>query len=158
MFRPETEAKGTSDRLSEEWLSAMVNKPELVMMTERHRPSGAWAFWYPESEMDKTELEAGQEVRLKTRGNSPFICESLLLSCFWVEFPFLVALSLLNWSLLHLLNPMNRVQWGNLSCLRPSFLCKVIEIQPGICCSDLCLELRGCLHSLNSLIQSFDIQ
>ncbi|XP_075898650.1 arpin [Nelusetta ayraudi] len=68
-----TEAAGTSDRLSEERLSAMVNKPELVKMTDRHRPSGTWAFWYPESEMDKTELETGQEVRLKTRGNSPFI-------------------------------------------------------------------------------------
>lgn len=68
-----TEATGTSDRLSEERLSAMVNKPELVKMTDRHRPSGTWAFWYPESEMDKTELETGQEVRLKTRGNGPFI-------------------------------------------------------------------------------------
>lgn len=76
VFHSETEAKGTSDRLSEEQLSAMVNKPELVKMTDRHRPSGTWAFWYPESEMDKTELETGQEVRLKTRGNSPFICES----------------------------------------------------------------------------------
>lgn len=68
-----TEATGTSDRLSEERLSAMVNKPELVKMTDSHRPSGTWAFWYPESEMDKTELETGQEVRLKTRGNGPFI-------------------------------------------------------------------------------------
>lgn len=78
----DTEAKGTSDRLSEERLSAMVNKPALVKMTDRHRPSGTWAFWYPESEMDKTELETGQEVRLKTRGNSPFICESLNWSSF----------------------------------------------------------------------------
>lgn len=78
VFQSETEAKGTSDRLSEDRLSAMVNKPELVKMTDRHRPSGTWAFWYPESEMDKTELETGQEVRLKTRGNSPFICESSL--------------------------------------------------------------------------------
>ncbi|XP_071403182.1 arpin [Centroberyx affinis] len=67
------EAKGESDRLSEEQLSAMVNKAELVKMTDKHRPSGALAFWYPESEMDKTELETGQDVRLKTRGNSPFI-------------------------------------------------------------------------------------
>ncbi|XP_041795825.1 arpin [Chelmon rostratus] len=67
------EAKGESDRLSEEQLSAMVNKAELVKVTDKHRPSGTWAFWYPESEMDKTELETGQDVRLKTRGNSPFI-------------------------------------------------------------------------------------
>ncbi|XP_035521602.1 arpin [Morone saxatilis] len=67
------EAKGESDLVSEEQLSLMVNKAELVKITDRHRPSGTWAFWYPESEMDKTELETGQDVRLKTRGNSPFI-------------------------------------------------------------------------------------
>ncbi|XP_068169990.1 arpin [Antennarius striatus] len=67
------EAKGKSDRLSETQLSAMVNKPELVKITDEHRPDGTWAFWYPESEMDKTELETGQDVRLKTMGNSPFI-------------------------------------------------------------------------------------
>lgn len=67
------EAKGESDRLSEEQLSALVNKAELVKITNRHRPEGTWAFWYPESEMDKTELETGQDVRLKTRGDGPFI-------------------------------------------------------------------------------------
>ncbi|CAF91422.1 unnamed protein product, partial [Tetraodon nigroviridis] len=69
----EVEATGKSDRLSEDQLSALINKVELVKITDRYRPSGTWAFWYPESEMDKTEMEAGQEVRLKTRGNSPFI-------------------------------------------------------------------------------------
>ncbi|XP_053174650.1 arpin [Scomber japonicus] len=67
------EAKGESDILSEQQLSAMVNKAELVKITDKHRPSGTWAFWYPESEMDNIELETGQDVRLKTRGNSPFI-------------------------------------------------------------------------------------
>uniref|UniRef100_A0A3B3YGR1 Arpin n=2 Tax=Poecilia mexicana TaxID=48701 RepID=A0A3B3YGR1_9TELE len=67
------EAKGESDRLTEDQLSQMINKTELVKITDKLRPAGSWAFWYPESEMDKTELETGQEVRLKTRGNSPFI-------------------------------------------------------------------------------------
>ncbi|KAM6936786.1 arpin [Xenentodon cancila] len=67
------EAKGESDLLTEEQLSAVVNKIELLKITDAHRPAGTWAFWYPESEMDKTELETGQEVRLKTRGDSPFI-------------------------------------------------------------------------------------
>lgn len=65
----EVEAKGKSGRLSEDQLSAIVNKAELVKITDRYRPSGTWAFWYLESEMDKTELETGQEIRLKTRGN-----------------------------------------------------------------------------------------
>lgn len=72
----EVEAKGKSDRLSEDQLSAIVNKAELVKITDRYRPSGTWAFWYPQPDMDKTELETGQEIRLKTRGDSPFICES----------------------------------------------------------------------------------
>ncbi|CAK6969976.1 arpin [Scomber scombrus] len=67
------EAKGESDSLSEQQLSGMMNKAELVKITDKHRPSGTWAFWYPESEMDNIELETGQDVRLKTRGNSPFI-------------------------------------------------------------------------------------
>uniref|UniRef100_A0A8D3B4L5 Arpin n=1 Tax=Scophthalmus maximus TaxID=52904 RepID=A0A8D3B4L5_SCOMX len=67
------EAKGESDRLSHEQLSAAVNKDELVKITDRHRPDGTWAFWYPETEMDQTELETGQDVRLKTRGDGPFI-------------------------------------------------------------------------------------
>lgn len=67
------EAKGETDRLSEQDLSTLVNKSELLKITDKHCPSCSWAFWYPESEMDKTELETGQEVRLKTRGNSPFI-------------------------------------------------------------------------------------
>ncbi|XP_019964350.2 arpin [Paralichthys olivaceus] len=67
------EAKGESDILSHEQLSTMVNKDELMKISDKHRPSGTWAFWYPETEMDKTELETGKDVRLKTRGNSPFI-------------------------------------------------------------------------------------
>ncbi|XP_056271958.1 arpin [Pseudoliparis swirei] len=68
------EAKGESDRLSEEQLSLAVNKAELLEITDRYRPAGTWAFWYPEAQMAQTELEAGQDVRLKTRGNGPFIC------------------------------------------------------------------------------------
>lgn len=68
------EAKGESDCLSEEQLSAAVNKAEFLKITDKYRPSGTWAFWYPESQMDQTELEMGQDVRLKTRGDSPFIC------------------------------------------------------------------------------------
>lgn len=73
------EAKGESDHLTEDQLSQMINKAELVKITDKLRPSGSLAFWYPESDMDKTELEMGQEVRLKTRGNSPFICQFVLI-------------------------------------------------------------------------------
>ncbi|XP_068460279.1 arpin isoform X2 [Clinocottus analis] len=67
------EPKGASDRLSEQQLSLVVNKAELLEVTEQHRPAGSWAFWYPEARIEQTELEAGQQVRLKTSGDGPFI-------------------------------------------------------------------------------------
>ncbi|XP_030622501.1 arpin [Chanos chanos] len=67
------EAKGESDRLSEDQLKNIVNKEELVRVTERHCPSQAFAFWISEAEMEKTELETGQDIRLKTKGDGPFI-------------------------------------------------------------------------------------
>ncbi|XP_066541464.1 arpin isoform X2 [Hoplias malabaricus] len=67
------EAKGESDRLTEEQLKDIVNKMEFIKMTEKHCPSQAFAFWIPEAEMEKVELETGQDLRLKTRGDGPFI-------------------------------------------------------------------------------------
>ncbi|KAG7473242.1 hypothetical protein MATL_G00093600 [Megalops atlanticus] len=67
------EAKGVTDRMSEEELKAVVNKAELLKVTESHAPSQTIAFWLPEGEMLKTELEPGQEIRLKTKGDGPFI-------------------------------------------------------------------------------------
>ncbi|KAL7871286.1 hypothetical protein SRHO_G00087830 [Serrasalmus rhombeus] len=67
------EAKGESDRLTEDQLKDIINKKELVRMTEKHCPKQAFAFWILEAEMEKVELESGQDVRLKTRGDSPFI-------------------------------------------------------------------------------------
>ncbi|XP_012687835.2 arpin [Clupea harengus] len=67
------EAKGETDRLSEEHLRDIVNKPELMRITEKHCPSLAYAFWIPEAEAEKTELEMGQTIRLKTKGDGPFI-------------------------------------------------------------------------------------
>uniref|UniRef100_A0A8C3IP14 Arpin n=1 Tax=Chrysemys picta bellii TaxID=8478 RepID=A0A8C3IP14_CHRPI len=69
------EAKGDTDRLSPEELKGLVTKPELLSVTERHTPSQAVAFWLLETELEKMELELGAEIRLKTRGDSPFICE-----------------------------------------------------------------------------------
>lgn len=67
------EARGDPDRLSPEELKGLLNKPELLSVTERHTPSQAVAFWLPEAELEALELELGPEIRLKTRGDSPFI-------------------------------------------------------------------------------------
>ncbi|XP_074090185.1 arpin [Macrotis lagotis] len=67
------EAKGDTDRLSSEELKGLVEKPELLSMTGNHTPNQTLAFWIPETEMEKIELELGTEIRLKTQGDSPFI-------------------------------------------------------------------------------------
>ncbi|XP_018594828.2 arpin [Scleropages formosus] len=67
------EAKGETDRLSVDELRALVNKEELLRITDKHAPPDTLAFWLPEVEMEKTELETGQDIRLKTKGDGPFI-------------------------------------------------------------------------------------
>lgn len=67
------EAKGDTDRLTLEVLKGLVNKPELLELTESLTPDQTVAFWMPESEMEVMELELGTGVRLKTRGDGPFI-------------------------------------------------------------------------------------
>ncbi|XP_034523765.1 arpin isoform X2 [Ailuropoda melanoleuca] len=61
------EAKGDTDRLTPEALKALVQKPELLALTESLTPDQTVAFWMPESEMEAMELELGAGVRLKTR-------------------------------------------------------------------------------------------
>ncbi|XP_016072653.1 PREDICTED: arpin [Miniopterus natalensis] len=67
------EAKGDTDRLTPEALKELVNKPELLALTESLTPEQTVAFWMPESEMEALELELGAGVRLKTRGDGPFL-------------------------------------------------------------------------------------
>ncbi|XP_008851026.1 arpin isoform X1 [Nannospalax galili] len=67
------EAKGDTDRLTPEVLKGLVNKLELMELTERLTPDQTVGFWMPESEMEALELELGAGVRLKTRGDGPFI-------------------------------------------------------------------------------------
>ncbi|XP_014304587.1 arpin isoform X2 [Myotis lucifugus] len=67
------DAKGDTDRLTPEALKELVNKPELLALTESLTPEQTVAFWMPESEMEALELELGAGVRLKTRGDGPFL-------------------------------------------------------------------------------------
>uniref|UniRef100_A0A452TQW3 Arpin n=1 Tax=Ursus maritimus TaxID=29073 RepID=A0A452TQW3_URSMA len=70
------EAKGDTDRLTPEALRALVQKPELLALTESLTPDQTVALWMPESEMEAMQLELGAGIRLKTRGDGPFL-ESL---------------------------------------------------------------------------------
>ncbi|XP_056662320.1 arpin isoform X1 [Monodelphis domestica] len=67
------EAKGDTDRLLPMELKGLVEKPELLVVTGSHTPDQTFAFWIPEAEIEKIELELGAEVRLKTQGDGPFI-------------------------------------------------------------------------------------
>ncbi|XP_069840488.1 arpin [Dendropsophus ebraccatus] len=67
------EAKGETDRLQPEELKRLVNKEELMKISLKLTPKDCVAFWLPEAEMEKTELEFGEQLRLKTLGDGPFI-------------------------------------------------------------------------------------
>lgn len=67
------EAKGDTDRLTAEVLKGLVEKPELLALTRSLTPENTVAFWMLESEMEAMELELGVGVRLKTRGDGPFL-------------------------------------------------------------------------------------
>lgn len=67
------DAKGQSDRLTPEALQELVGKPELLALTQGLTPERAVAFWMPEAEMEALELELGTGLRLKTRGDGPFL-------------------------------------------------------------------------------------
>lgn len=69
------EAAGDTDRLTPETLKRLVQKPELLTLTESLTPDETVAFWMPESDMEAMELELGLGVRLKTRGDGPFLGE-----------------------------------------------------------------------------------
>ncbi|XP_038669995.1 arpin-like [Scyliorhinus canicula] len=71
--RKEVEAKGQTDQISVDELKSLINKPELLRISEKHTPDQSLAFWIPEREMENIELEIGDGLRLKTRGDSPFI-------------------------------------------------------------------------------------
>ncbi|KAE8618149.1 hypothetical protein XENTR_v10009288 [Xenopus tropicalis] len=67
------EAKGESDKISVEELIQLVNKVELMKISEKYTPRETVAFWLPEVDVEKTELELGEQLRVKTMGDSPFV-------------------------------------------------------------------------------------
>ncbi|XP_064808870.1 arpin-like [Oncorhynchus masou masou] len=71
---------GEIDRLTEVQLENLVTKEDLVNVTEKNCPSGTYTFWHPEGERDKIELETGQDIRLKTKGNGQFTSKKFSLA------------------------------------------------------------------------------
>lgn len=73
------ESKGKTDLLSEAELSSLVTVPELVSLTKEMATPDLLLLWLPEASAENLDIECGTAYRLKTEGNSPFICESLVL-------------------------------------------------------------------------------
>lgn len=67
------EAKGISDRLSEDQVTTLINKQELTAYTAGDAPHNAVSLWIQEQKCEGLEFEAGDSVRVKTNGDSPFI-------------------------------------------------------------------------------------
>lgn len=72
-----TTPKGQTDALGFKELAELVQPPELsgVVAEERyHRQQpGCLSFWLEEKQVEGVEVNDGDEVRLKTKGNGPFV-------------------------------------------------------------------------------------
>ncbi|XP_013410766.1 arpin [Lingula anatina] len=67
------EAKGDTDRLTIDEVAKIVSKQELDALVTRHRPQNCLSFWVTEQAVEHLELVEGDDVRVKTSGNGPFI-------------------------------------------------------------------------------------
>jgi hypothetical protein len=75
LISSEVEAVGETDRISNEEASAKLSIPDLISLTSKHSTAGCLPLWIEEATMEKMDIEVGDEVRLKTKGDSPFICK-----------------------------------------------------------------------------------
>ena len=57
----------------------LTHSPLSDMVTPAH--AGELCLWGDEGTYDHVEIEYGQQIRLKTRGNSPFIGKQRLIFC-----------------------------------------------------------------------------
>ena len=70
----ETEAKGTPDILDFSEVRQRLQTALSDFVSPAH--AGTLCFWGEESTYDHVEIDYGQGVRLKTKGDSPFLGES----------------------------------------------------------------------------------
>ncbi|KAK6181037.1 hypothetical protein SNE40_008981 [Patella caerulea] len=68
-----TEAKGKTDKLTEQELTDLIVKQDLKKITEKTAPNNTLSLWIQESQLDKMDLDNDDIVRIKTSGYSPFI-------------------------------------------------------------------------------------
>ncbi len=66
-------AKGQSDHLTVTDLQQKVNIPEVTALQKDPAAAGCVTFWLQETTAGSLELDDGDRVRIKTKGDSPFI-------------------------------------------------------------------------------------
>lgn len=76
---PEQETKVAADMVDYQKVCQLIRSPLSDMVTPAH--AGELCLWGDEGTYDHVEIEYGQQIRLKTRGNSPFIGNQLLIFC-----------------------------------------------------------------------------
>ena len=64
-----------SDRLPNQDIEKLINKAQLTKVTENQSIPGCVALWVEETELEKLEISIDDNVRVKTAGDGPFICE-----------------------------------------------------------------------------------
>lgn len=72
---PEVEARGQTDRLDIQQAIDIINQPELTMFTSKHGTPDLAAIWLHEEQVKGLEFGAGENVRVKTHGDGPFVCK-----------------------------------------------------------------------------------
>ncbi len=72
-FIVEVAAKGQTDHLTVADVQQKVNIPEVTALQKETAAAGCVILWLQEARAEPLELNDGDRVRVKTKGDSPFI-------------------------------------------------------------------------------------
>lgn len=75
LFSTEVESKGETDKVSNKEAEKLLTSGDLTFVTTSYCPLNCVSLWIEESALQNIELDVDDEVRVKTNGNSPFICK-----------------------------------------------------------------------------------
>lgn len=72
--RTEVEARGQTDLLDISQALSQINNSDLTQHTDKYGSSDLAAVWLHEDQVGGLEFECGDQVRVKTKGDGPFVC------------------------------------------------------------------------------------
>src|SRR6218665_1381339 len=68
-----TAPKGETDALTFPEVTGLLEPSDLANITEKNKQQGCVALWMEERQLEGVEINDGDEIRLKTKGNGPFV-------------------------------------------------------------------------------------